>query len=118
MSNPLMTRARMAEAAIAAYRIVKFGSTDDVVVQGAAATDSLVGVVENVAPAAGERCDVVLFGVAEVKLGATVIRGAPLTSDATGQAVAAVTGNQTIGRAMASGVAGDVVEVLLSQGTV
>lgn len=118
MSNQLLTKAFLAEAAIAANRIVKFGSTDDYVVQGAAATDAIFGVVEGVAPALGERCDVVLAGMAEVKLGGTVARGGPITSDATGQGLAAApaggANNRVIGFALQSGVNGDVIPVLLA----
>lgn len=118
MSNPLMTRARIAEAAILANRIVKPGATDDAVLQGTATSDLLIGVVEGVSPALGERCDVVMVGIAEVKLGGTVARGASITSDSTGQGVAAAATNRAIGHALASGVSGDVIEVLLAPHTV
>lgn len=118
MSNPLLTKQFVAEAAINAYRIVKFGTTDDYVVQGAAATDSLIGVVETVAPALGERCDVVVCGIAEVSLGGSVTRGGSVTSNATGQAVGTAAGNRAIGVALASGASGDVIPVLLSPHTV
>ena len=121
MSNPKLTKTFVAESAIAANRIVKFGSTDDYVVQGAAATDSLIGVVELVAPASGERCDVVLDDIAEVKLGGSVTRGGPITSDASGQGVAAApaTGvnNRVIGYALASGSSGDIIPMLIEQGS-
>lgn len=119
MSNPTLVKQFVAEAAIASSRIVKFGSTDDYVVQGAAAGDALLGIVEGIAPAAGERVDVVLAGIAEIKLGTGgITRGAGVTSDATGQGVAGASGNRAIGYALASGVAGDIVRVLISQHTV
>lgn len=121
MSNPLLVKQYFAEAAIAANRIVKFGTTDDVVIQGAAATDSLIGVVEGVAPAIGERCDVVLAGIAEVVLGGNVTRGGLVTSNATGQGVAAApaagTNNGVIGRALMTGVSGDIIKVLVNPGS-
>ena len=121
MSNHLLAKQYTAEAAINANRIVKYGSTDDYVVQGAAATDALFGVVEGVAPAIGERCDVVTHGIAEVKLGGTVVRGGPVTSDATGQGVAAAPGagvnNRIVGFARQSGVIGDVIDVQLAPGS-
>jgi hypothetical protein len=111
----------VAEAAVNANRIVKFGTTDEVVIQGAAATDSLIGVVEGVAPAIGERCDVVLAGIAEVVLGGSVTRGGLVTSNATGQGVAAApaagTNNGVIGRALMSGVSGDIIKVLVNPGS-
>ena len=121
MSNPLITKQYVAEAAINANRIVKYGTSDEFVVQGAAVGDAIFGVVENVAPALGERCDVVTHGIAEVKLGGTVARGGPITSDATGQGVAAApaagVNNRIIGYARQSGISGDVIEVLLAPST-
>lgn len=121
MSNQLLTKQFVAEAAIAAHRIVKFGTTDDYVVQAAAVGDASFGVVEGVAPDAGERCDVVVSGVAELKLGGTVARGGPITSDASGQGVAAApaagVNNRVIGYALASGVSGDVIPVQIAPST-
>lgn len=122
MTRPLLEKEFVAEAAINPYRIVKFGASDDNVLQAAAATDALIGVVEGVAPALGERCAVVTHGIAEVKLGGTVVRGGPITSDASGQGVAAApaaaNNNRLIGFALQSGVAGDVINVLVSPGSI
>lgn len=120
MSKSLLDKEYVAEAAITAYRIVKPGSTDDFVAVAAAATDKVIGVVEGVAPALGERCAVVLNGIADVTFGGTVARGDPLTSDASGRAVvaapAAGTNVRLIGFARVSGVVGDVGEILVQQG--
>ena len=122
MSRSLLEKEFVAEAAINPYRIVKFGASDDNVLQAAAATDALIGVVEGVSPATGERCAVVTHGIAEVKLGGTVVRGGFITSDASGQGVAAAPGaavnNSVVGRALASGVAGDVINVLVAPGQI
>lgn len=118
--NYLLSKAFTAEAAIAANRIFKFGAADGGALQGAAATDRLVGVTDTIAIASGERFDGVLNGIADVKLGGTVVRGDPITSDATGQGVVAAPGagvnNRIIGFAMKSGVAGDIIEVALEPG--
>lgn len=120
MSRSLLDKEYVAEAAISAYRIVKPGSTDDFATTAAAATDSLIGVVEGVAPALGERCAVVMAGLADVTAGGTVTRGAPLTSDATGRAVvaapAAGSNVRLIGFARQSAVVGDVFEIVVSPG--
>lgn len=123
MSNQLMTKAFVAGAAIAAYTIVKFGADDNSVIPGAAAGDALIGVNDNAFDAAlGERVDIVTHGIAEVKLGGTVARGGAITSNATGQGVAAApaTGvnNRIIGFALASGVSGDVIPVQLAPGSI
>lgn len=118
MSKSLLDKEYVAEAAIAQWRIVKPGSTDDFVAPAAAATDLLVGVVEAVAPALGERCAVVIAGLADCTLGATVTRGTRLTADASGRAIpaapAAGSNVQIIGWARQSGVVGDVIEILVA----
>ena len=119
MSNPLLIKTRLAEAAILPNTIVKSGASDGSVLTAAAATDGLVGVMEGPAPtgaAIGERCEVTMVGIAEVKLGGSVTRDGPVTSNATGQGVAAALGNRIIGFACNSGVSGDVIEVLLAPG--
>lgn len=119
MSNQTLTKCYVTEAVVFPYTILKFGATDEHVRKGAAATDAVIGVVEGVAPdGIGERCDVVLSGIAEVRLGGTVTRGGALASDANGAGVAGVAGNRAIGIALASGVSGDIVPVLLSPHTI
>lgn len=115
--NPLLTKNFKAEAAIAAYRIVKPGAADNQVVQAAAATDFLMGVSTAVAPAINERCDVVMSGLAEVEFGGTVTRGGPVTADASGKAVAAAPATganaRIIGFAHVSAVSGDIAPILI-----
>ncbi len=127
MNNPGLIKKFKAGATIAKNRIVKFGADDNHVIQGAAVSDSLIGVVDFPGPLSDtvlveEGVDVVLNGVAEIKLGGTVVRGGPLTSDATGQGVAAAPGagvnNRIVGFAMASGVTGDIIGVLLNPSTI
>lgn len=113
MWNPALKQF-IAETAVAANRILKFGSTDDYMVQSAAATDGLMGVSGNIAAAAGERVDVIKSGIADVLFGGTITRGDPLTSDANGKAVTAVAGQNVIGFAEVSGVSGDIGSVLIS----
>lgn len=111
----------LAGGAIAAKRIVKFGSSDTAVVQASAATDSLIG-VSDLAAASGAQVDVVLAGVAIVEYGGNVTRGALLTADSNGKAVAAApaatVSNRIVGIAMVSGVSGDLGAVHLSPGSV
>lgn len=122
MSNPLLLKGLVAGAAIAAYRIVKL-SAADTVIQSAAATDAHIGVVTDVGPASGERCEVMTHGIANVEAGAAVTLGALVTSDATGRGIAAApavgANARHIGVALdAASAAGDVIRVLLSQGSV
>lgn len=120
MANLVLAKNYTATAAISPYRIVKFGSNDSEVVQASAATDLLVGVCNEVGPAVGERCDVIKAGIARVEFGGTVARGAAVTSDANGKAVAAApaagVNARIIGFAEASAVSGDIADVLIAPG--
>lgn len=122
MNNPSLIKSFLSDAAITAYRIVKSGSDDDHIAQGAAATDSLIGVADELSVAAAEkRIDVVLTGTVNVEFGGNVTRGGPVTADAAGKAVAAAPAlginNRVIGFAMVSAVAGDIAPILLSPHT-
>lgn len=121
--NESLIKNYIAGAQLAPNIIVKFSAADLTVIPGAASTDSLVGVtVDKITVPNGQRADVVKDGIAQVKLGGTVVRGDPITSDATGQGVAAAPGvgvnARIIGFAEVSGVAGDVVPVQLSPGRI
>lgn len=121
MSNPGLLKSLIAGAALSAFRILKYSAADTVVL-GAAATDSLIGVSNEVGAASGERQDVIFTGVAFVEAGAAITLGAFVTSDATGRAVtpapAAGTNNRIIGIAMEpAAAAGDVIRVLIQQGS-
>jgi Uncharacterized conserved protein (DUF2190) len=120
MGNVILNKGGTAEASIAAYRIVKPGTSDGNYLQAAAATDFLVGVCESVGPAIGERVDVIKSGIADVEFGGTVTRGGPVTADASGKAVAAAPGAgsnvRIIGFAEVSAVSGDIAPVLIAPG--
>jgi len=107
----------VAGAAINPYRIAKFSSSDGVVIQGAAATDALIGVFDIPAAAiTGNRVDVVRNDFAQVEYGGTVTRGDLLTADSVGRAVTASSGNRVVGTAEVSGVVGDIVYLFVTAG--
>lgn len=135
MSNAVLIKSLLAEAAIAAHRIVKCGAADSGALQAAASTDAMFGVSTDIAAAIGERCDVIKLGDADVEYGGTVTRGDELTADANGKAIAATrhshtentaaayaqnaaTGTATltrvIGIANVSGVLGDIGSVAIA----
>lgn len=120
LRNEGLTKTFLAGATVAANRIVKFGADKLHVIQGAAATDKLIGVSDNIgATAAEESFDVILDGIALVKCGGVVAIGDLVTSDATGQALATTAAtNRWIGMAMEDGVAGDLIGIRLSPGLV
>lgn len=106
---------------IAAYRIVKFDSSDGVVIQAAAATDLQMGVLAQPGGASsGDRCDVVHHGLAEVEFGGTVARGAAIAADSNGKAVAAdpaaTVNNRIIGFALKTQAAGDIALAYIAPG--
>ena len=122
MKNDGLDKNYTAEAVIAPYRIAKFGATDSVVAQAAAATDLLIGVTGKVsATVIGERVDVSRSGIREVEYGGAVARGATLTADASGRAItaapAAGSNVRTIGVAEVSGVLGDIGSLLIVPGS-
>ncbi len=121
MANNGLTKSYNAEAAIGANLLVKPGANDWGVLQAAAATDKIIGVTTEVAAGINERCDVIHEGIADVLLGGTVTRGDPITSDANGKGVTAApsagTNNGIVGRALISGVSGDIIPVLVSVGS-
>lgn len=101
------------------YYIVKL-TADDTVDLAAAATDIIVGVLYNKpkAPTNGkyDNAQVRLAsaaGTTRVVAGGTINRGDFITSDANGKAVATTTtGDNVIGRALQSAVAGDIFEFM------
>ncbi len=121
MSNPELIKNFTAGGAIAAYRFVRL-SAADTVVQAAAATEAIIGATMDVAPASGERTDVVVNGIALVEAGAAIALTALVTADASGRAVAAApaTGvnNRIAGIPLeTAAAAGDIIRVLLSPGS-
>lgn len=123
MRNHILNKNYTAGAAIAAYRIVKWGAADGEILQAAAATDALVGVNDRFAAAvAGDRLDITRTGLAEVEYGGNVTRGDLLTADAQGRAItaapAAAAFANIIGIAEVSGVSGDIGSVLIAPGQV
>lgn len=119
MRNHDFVKGFIAGGAVAARRIVKLGSSDTAAVQASAATDSLIG-VSDLGAASGESVAVIMGGIAAVEYGGNVTRGALLTADTNGKAVAAApaagVNNRIIGVAMISGVSGDIGSVLVNPG--
>jgi len=112
--NEMGSQGLVAGATINNYRFVKVGAAAGAVIQAAAATDPGCGAVEYGA-ASGAPDKVILGGIAKIIVGTGgVTLGARVTSDATGQAVAWATTNQSYGIALETGAATAIVPVLLS----
>lgn len=117
-NNILLTKSYNAGGALTANSIVKVGTNDYDVLLGAAVSDKLIGITTEIASVSGERADVILIGIADLKINGTVARGDQLTSDASGLGVTAAPGagtnNRVIGIAQIAGVAGDIIPVLVA----
>lgn len=96
------------------YFIVK-QHTDGTMILAAAATDKIVGVLQN-KPKIGEAALVRWAGTTKVKAGGVIAVGAWVTSDANGNAVATTTDKDVVlGKYLgsASSAANDIVEIQL-----
>ncbi len=110
----IMSKSAKCTAAVStAYTIAKFGADDDTFNVASAATDTLLGIFQHTTDAADDEVRVMMIGISRCKLGGTVTRGNPITSDANAKGVAATAGQSIVGFAMASGVVGDIIPVFL-----
>lgn len=98
------------------YKIVKLSSGNAVL---AGATQG-IGVLQNKPKDGGSgspTASVMLLGTSRVLTGAAVTEGALVTANAAGKAVAATTGQQAIGIALAAASDADqIIEILLTPG--
>lgn len=118
MSDELIIKNFIADGIINPYRIVKHNNSDNDVVQASAETDYLLGVADEVGASSNTRADIIMSGIAQVEYGGTVTRGEELTSDANGKAISLNAlpkgaNYRSIGRALVSGVSGDIGSVLI-----
>lgn len=96
------------------YHLVKFDTNQNIVL-ATAATDAILGVLDN-SPKLGQTADVVLVngpGSFKVKLGANTSAGAYLTANGDGEAIGTTTtGNRVIGRLVRTGVENEIAEYI------
>lgn len=116
MSNQILKKSFIAGASgITPNSIVKFSASGTVVL-AAAATDSLLGVTDDFCnPLSGDRLDVNLMGIVNVKTAGVIARGALVTSNGAGLAVVSATTDRVIGVALETSASGDIIPVLLVQ---
>lgn len=114
----------VADAAVRGNRIIAFHASKQAAIEGASNTAVLIGVSTSTGASAGREVDIVQAGPAEVVAGGNLIRGAQVTSDDQGRAVAlpapgavAVT-VKTIGQVQAAAVEGDIVSINVVPGLV
>lgn len=115
--NNVLTKTFTAGAAIAKYTIVKFDSSDDKVIVATGATDLPIGVALEAAAADGDRIEVCVLGIADVKAAGAITRGAYIVATTGGEAIAlsaAATIKVAAGRAMAGVADNDIFPMLIA----
>lgn len=121
MPNPgSLIKSYAAEAAVPGRRIVKFGSAAGAIIAAAAATDTAIGITDQLDAGEGMMADVIMSGSAELKMSGTGAAGAPVAANATGLGVAASTGvgNVAIGYALSAWADGDIINVVIARHSV
>jgi len=113
---PGLTLAYTAAGEIPARTLVKHGANDGEAAVAGSASDALLGVSADLATSAGRHVDVIRSGVTPVLYGATIVRGAALTANASGAAIPAKANDQIIGYAEVSGAAGDIGSIFVQRG--
>ena len=114
-SNQTLRFNAIAEAIVNEYRFVKMGTADDKVIQATAGA-KILGISPDYI-AAGKAIAPQTAGQAELILGGGITRGQKIKSDADGKGVYADTNKDEYGAvALRSGVAGDVIPVLIEKG--
>lgn len=118
MRSDTLIKTFQAPSAIGGYLLVTTGDANGQVAKSALATNALIGVTTQIGTQSNGSCDVIMAGVTEVTAGAAVSRGASLTSDTSGRAIAVSTGaSRTIGIALtAAAAAGDIISILIAPG--
>lgn len=115
----ILVKELLSDAAITVANVIgKMGSDDDHMAVCSAATDGMLGIIQQTATAAEQTLRIVLEGIADIKLGGTVTRGQLITSNASALGIAASAGQNYVGIALVSGVANDIGSVLVCPGLV
>ena len=95
------------------YTFMKYAGTAGQVVQAAASTDHVYGVLQN-KPKLGEAAEIRILGTSKVVSGGTVTEGDYVTSNGSGQAVTTTTTkDHVLGIAMESAVVNDIFEIFV-----
>ena len=117
MRSDTLIKTFKAPAAVVGYQIVTFAAGSNEVETADAVSDPLIGITTSVGSQDNGRCDVIVAGVSEVRIGGTVTRGDVLTTDASGRAVLATqVSDRVVGIALADAVGDDIAAVLIAQG--
>lgn len=100
------------------YLIVKPGSGENDIAVASAASDELLGVLQN-DPVQYQEAAVMIDGTTKVIAGGSISKGAMITTDSNGKAIATTTaGNKVIGIAIEDADANDVFEMAIVHKTI
>ncbi|MBL8909865.1 MAG: DUF2190 family protein [Archangium sp.] len=104
-----------ASAAITRRRFVRFTAANFVATQVAAASEIADGVATESQATVGGALEVQTDGIALMEAGAAIAAGAEVTSDASGRAITAASGNVAHGKMVgpAAGAAGEFIQIKL-----
>jgi len=120
--NELFSKAFTAEGTINPYRIVKVGAAAGGVLEATAVTEALIGVTGNQTVLIGERVDVVMLGIAKVRIDVTPAIGSFITATTGGKGAVAApasgVNNNVIGRILKTAADEDICDVFLSPGMI
>ena len=117
MRSETLIKTFTAPAAVTAYTLVTFAAGNNAVEIANAVADPIIGISTSIGSQDNGRCDIVMGGVSEARIGGTVTKGDVLTTDASGRAILATAGtDRVLGIAMADAVVGDIADVLIAQG--
>lgn len=110
----MATRTSISGAAISQFTFVA-GPASDGQIDPCGAGDRAAGVALSAASAAGQAVTVAYDGRVTVKAAGTIARGGAVASDASGEAVAATTGDIILGYALEAAVDNQIITVELSR---
>ncbi len=118
--NEILSKTFTAGAAIGASKFVKMGASDGLVIEAVDGAAPIIGVSPREATASGDRIDIQMMGIAKVKSGGTISRGALATASTAGVAVAAAPATgvnaYVAGNVLAASASGDLTDILLAPG--
>ena len=99
----------VSSTSIPQHSIVKAHASNGTVQKATAATDKIFGVSAEISTTSGQRVDVLVSGIVEVRFGAAAKLGDLLTSDTKGKAIpTSTTGNIIIGVALQDAEADEI----------
>lgn len=99
------------------YHLVRFSAARTVNQASEAVNSGLAGVLQNKPDASGQPATVAYLGVSKVVAGGTITANDWLTTDSSGRAITAASGDMICGRALVAGAAAATITAFLQPPT-